>query len=55
MCSLSQVEAHKVGNTKDRRQLVNLKVCLVDVRDGGVVVKNMVESSVVTEVKRKET
>ncbi|XP_049399822.1 uncharacterized protein LOC125863894 [Solanum stenotomum] len=54
MGSLSHVEADKAGITKDICQLVNLQICLVDAGGGAVVVKNMEESSFVTEVKRRQ-
>lgn len=50
MESVSHVEDGRIELVKDVHRLARLGVCLVDSTDGGVIVQNGLESSLVTEV-----
>ncbi|XP_070004111.1 uncharacterized protein [Nicotiana sylvestris] len=54
MGSLAHVEANKRTMIKEVHRLANLGVRLLDSEDGGVVLQNRVESSLVAEVKEKQ-
>ncbi|XP_070031964.1 uncharacterized protein [Nicotiana tomentosiformis] len=54
MGSLAHVEADKSTMTKEVYQLASLGVLLLDSEDGGIVLQNRAESSLVAEVKEKQ-
>ncbi|XP_075088532.1 uncharacterized protein LOC142170504 [Nicotiana tabacum] len=54
MGSLAHVEANKQTMMKEIHRLANLGVRLLDSEDGGVVLQNRAESSLVAEVKEKQ-
>ncbi len=53
MGSLSHVEKKRRGLVKDINRLANLGVCLLDTEDRGVIVQEVVGSSLGTKVKEK--
>ncbi|XP_070010668.1 uncharacterized protein [Nicotiana sylvestris] len=54
MGSLAHLEAHQRSLTREVQQLASLGVCLVDSNEGGVIVQNRAESSLVAKVKEKQ-
>ncbi|XP_070029454.1 uncharacterized protein [Nicotiana sylvestris] len=54
MGSLAHLEAYKIPFTGEVHRFASLGVCLVDSSEGGVIVQNRVELSLVEEVKEKQ-
>ncbi|XP_070002554.1 uncharacterized protein [Nicotiana sylvestris] len=54
MGSLAHLEAYQTPLAKEVHQLASLGVRLADSNEGGVIVQNRVESSLVVEVKEKQ-
>lgn len=53
MGNLKHVESGKIKMTKELHQLTSLRVQLLDSNDGGVVILNTTESSLIAEVQER--